>query len=266
MVMLDRAASHAQDVALIVEDEPGVATMLARHLTRAGFAVKEAASIADAMRRARETSPDILILDLGLSDGDGAEVCRRVREMPSIGDVPILVLTARDEVTTKVMLFALGADDYVVKPIEPVELVARVHALMRRRQDQRVTRRVGPLRVALATGDAWIEERQLELTTGERSVLVQLARSYPALTPRAALDHVPWREGEVSSNVTEVLVGRLRQKIAAAGGGVEIRVVRRAGYVLRPIATVGVSYETATGVPGIPVRDGPARRSGPRRS
>lgn len=263
---LDRAAAHTQDVALIVEDEPGVAKLLGRHLTRAGFVVKDAASIAEAIRRVRETSPDILILDLGLSDGDGAEVCRRVREMPSIGDVPILVLGARAEVTTKVMLFALGADDYVVKPIEPAELIARVHALMRRRQHQRVTRRIGALRVALPTGDAWIAERQLELTAGERSVLVQLARSYPALTPRVTLDHVPWREGEVSSNVTEVLVGRLRQKIAAAGGGVEIRAVRRAGYVLRPTATAGVSQEAAAGDPGIPSRDGPARRSGARRA
>ncbi len=227
----------------MVEDDPGVAAMLRRHLTRAGFLVHEAASVTDAMRRARETSPDIVILDLGLSDGDGAEVCRRIRDMPTIGDAPILVLTARDEVTTKVMLFALGADDYVVKPCEPIELVARVHALLRRRSEQRITRRVGPLRVALATGDAWLDDTQLDLTQGERTVLVQLARSYPALAPRAALDRVPWREGQASSNVTEVLVGRLRQKLGAAGGGVEIRAVRRAGYVLRPIQP---SVEVAT--------------------
>jgi DNA-binding response OmpR family regulator len=235
--------THQQDIALVVEDDPGVAAMLRRHLTRAGFLVHEAASVTDAMRRARETSPDIVILDLGLSDGDGAEVCRRIRDMPTIGDAPILVLTARDEVTTKVMLFALGADDYVVKPCEPIELVARVHALLRRRSEQRITRRVGPLRVALATGDAWLDDTQLDLTQGERTVLVQLARSYPALAPRAALDRVPWREGQASSNVTEVLVGRLRQKLGAAGGGVEIRAVRRAGYVLRPIQP---SVEVAT--------------------
>ncbi len=235
-------STHQQDIALVVEDEPGVAAMLRRHLTRAGFVVYEAASVGEAIRRAGETSPDIVILDLGLADGDGAEVCRRIREMPAIGDSPILVLTARDEVTTKVMLFALGADDYVVKPCEPVELIARVHALVRRRLDQRVTRRIGPLRVALATGDAWLGDTQLDLTTGERSVLVQLARSSPALTPRAALDRVPWREGGASSNVTEVLIGRLRQKVSAAGGGVEIRAVRRSGYVLRPIsAAVGVT-------------------------
>lgn len=233
---------QGNEAALVVEDDPAVSTMLRRHLVRAGFVVHDAATVADAMRRASEAAPSIVILDLGLADGEGAEVCRRIREMPSIGDIPILVLTARDDVNTKVMLFALGADDYVVKPCEPVELVARMQALLRRRSDPRVVRRIGPLRVALATGDAWIEEQQLELTTGERSVLVQLARSYPSLTPRGALDSAPWRKNDATSNVTEVLVGRLRQKIAAAGGGVEIRAVRRAGYVLRPTqANVGVA-------------------------
>jgi DNA-binding response OmpR family regulator len=228
-----------QDVALVVEDEPGVATMLRRHLTRAGFVVKDVQSVAEALRRAVDLTPAVIILDLMLADGDGAEVCRRVRDMPSIGDVPILVLSARDDTATKVLLFALGADDFVVKPIDPIELVARVHALLRRRGGERTTRRVGPLRVALATGDAWIEQQQLELTNGERSLLVQLARSYPALAPRETLDRMPWRGGDSASNVTEVLITRLRHKLVAAGGGVEIRAVRRAGYLLRPTPAGG---------------------------
>jgi DNA-binding response OmpR family regulator len=186
-----------------------------------------------------ETSPDVVLLDLGLPDGDGADVCRAIRNMPVIGDVPILVLSGSSAMSTKLLLFALGADDYVLKPCEPMELVARVHALLRRRGEQRVMRRVGPLRVALATGDAWLAERPLELTTGERSVLVQLARAFPGVTSRATLDNVPWRSGEAGSNVTEVLVGRLRRKISAAGGGVEIRAVRRSGYVLRPESAIG---------------------------
>jgi two-component system response regulator PhoP len=97
-------------------------------------------------------------------------------------------------------------------------------------------RRVGPLRVALATGDAWVQETPLDLTTGERSILIQLARAFPGVTAREALDRVPWRAADVGSNVTEVLVGRLRRKIDDAGGGVEIRAIRRSGYVLRPSA------------------------------
>jgi DNA-binding response OmpR family regulator len=93
------------------------------------------------------------------------------------------------------------------------------------------------LRIALATGDAWLAERQLELTNGERAVLIELARAYPGLTARTALDRRPDQEHDVTSNVTEVLVARLRRKIAAAGGGIEINAVRRAGYVLRAMTT-----------------------------
>jgi DNA-binding response OmpR family regulator len=107
---------------------------------------------------------------------------------------------------------------------------------MRRGADRRTLRRIGPLRVALSTGDAWLAERQLDLTNGERSVLVELARAYPGLTARTALDRRPDQEHEVTSNVTEVLVARLRRKIALAGGGVEIHAVRRSGYVLRVVA------------------------------
>ncbi len=221
------------EVALIVEDDERVSAMLRRHLVRGGFIVYAASSAAEALRRVVETAPSVIILDLGLGDADGSTVCTRIRQLPSTGDVPILVLTARDDVNTKVLLFALGADDYVVKPCEPAELIARVHALLRRGSEQRLVRRIGPLRVALATGDAWLGEEQLDLTGGERSVIVQLARSFPALTPRHALDRLPWRGREATSNVTEVLVGRLRGKLSAAGGGVEIRAVRRAGYVLR---------------------------------
>jgi len=227
-----------QESVLVVEDDRAVSSMLRRHLVRAGFIVHEARSVAETLRRAADTSPSLVLLDLGLADGDGAEVCRHIREMPAIGDVAILVISARDAVATKVALFALGADDYVVKPFEPAELIARVRALLRRRSDPRVVRRIATLRVALATGDAWIDDRQLDLTAGERAVLIQLARAHPSLTPRAALDRAPWRQADVTSNVTEVLIGRLRQKIAAAGGGVEIHAVRRSGYVLRPATNV----------------------------
>jgi len=120
---------------------------------------------------------------------------------------------------------------YLVKPCEPDELIARVRDLVRGRRTDRLVRRIGPLRVDLATGDAWIGARALELTAGERAILSTLARAYPSVAQRAALDRLPWRAAnDVSSNVTEVLVARLRHKLAAAGGGVAIRSVRRTGY------------------------------------
>jgi two-component system OmpR family response regulator len=221
--------------ALLVEDDPEVAATLRAQLLLAGFVVHEARSEREAVRRVEELAPDVVILDLALDGGAGAAACRRIRELASAGDVPLLVLSPQDDVSTRVALFDLGADDIVAKNCDPSELLARVRAILRRGADRRTVRRIGPLRITLATGDAWLAERQLELTNGERAVLIELARSYPGLTARTALDRRPDQEHDVTSNVTEVLVARLRRKIAAAGGGVEINAVRRAGYVLRPL-------------------------------
>ncbi len=221
--------------ALLVEDDPQVAATLRRHLVRAGFIVHEAHGEREAVRRADEITPDVVVLALGKGQGSGA--LRRIRELTTSGDVPLLVLSAVQDVTTKLALFDLGADDVVENTCDPAELIARVRAILRRGTDRRAVRRIGPLRIALATGDAWLAEQQLELTSGERGVLIELARAYPGLTARAALDRRPDQAHDVSSNVTEVLVARLRRKIAAAGGGIEINAVRRAGYVLRPMTT-----------------------------
>jgi two-component system OmpR family response regulator len=223
--------------ALLAEDEPQVAAALRGHLVRAGFVVHEARSEREAVRRVEELAPDVVIVDLALEHGAGAATCRRIRELASVGDVPLLVLSPQDDVSTRVALFELGADDIVAKTCDPTELLARVRAILRRGADRRTVRRIGPLRITLATGDAWLAERQLELTNGERAVLIELARAYPGLTARTALDRRPDQEHDVTSNVTEVLVARLRRKIAAAGGGIEINAVRRAGYVLRPMTT-----------------------------
>ena len=221
--------------ALLVEDDPQVAAALRGHLLRAGFVVHEARSERDAVRCAEEVAPDVVILDLALQDGTGATACRRIRELASVGDVPLLLLSQQEDVSTRLALFELGADDIVAKTCDPSELLARVRAILRRGADRRTVRRIGPLRITLATGDAWLAERQLELTNGERAVLVELARAYPGLTARTALDRRPDQDRVVSSNVTEVLVARLRRKIAAAGGGIEINSVRRSGYILRPM-------------------------------
>jgi DNA-binding response OmpR family regulator len=228
---------QAPRTALLVEDDPQVLAALRSHLLRAGFVVHEAGSEREALRCAQEIAPDVVILDLALDGGAGAAACRRIRELASVGDVPLLVLSAQDDVSTRVEVFDLGADDIVARTCDPTELLARVRAILRRGADRRTVRRIGPLRITLATGDAWLAERQLELTNGERTVLVELARAYPGLTARTALDRRPDQEHDVTSNVTEVLVARLRRKIAAAGGGVEINAVRRAGYVLRPMTT-----------------------------
>ena len=216
--------------ALVIED-PLFSSVITPQLVRAGFVVQQAHDEDDAIDRASEGSPDVVILDLVLDSGPGPGVCARLRALPATADVPILALTEGDDVATKVRLLEIGCDEYLVKPCEPDELIARVRDLVRRRRTDRLVRRIGPLRVDLATGDAWIGARALELTAGERAILSTLARAYPSVAQRAALDRLPWRAAnDVSSNVTEVLVARLRHKLAAAGGGVAIRSVRRTGY------------------------------------
>lgn len=221
--------------ALLVEDDPQVAATLRSDLARAGFVVHEARTERDAVRRAEAIAPDVVILDLALAEGGGVVACRHIRELASVGDVPLLVLSAQLDVETKIALFEVGVDDIVSRTCDPSELMARVHAILRRGADRRTMRRIGPLRITLTTGDAWLAERPLDLTNGERAVLIELARAYPGLTARTALDRRPDQDHDVSSNVTEVLVARLRRKIAAAGGGIEINAVRRSGYVLRPM-------------------------------
>lgn len=227
--------------ALVIDDDAARAAILRRQLARAGFVVHTRATAADALHRIAQTTPSVVILDLTFPDTEGADLCVKIRELHAQGDVPILCLSGTADLATKLRLFALGVDDYVIRPCDPMELVARLHALLRRQGDQRAMRRVGPLRVALGTGDAWLSETRLELTAGERSVLAHLARAFPGASPRSTLDRAPWRTGDSASNVTEVLIGRLRRKIERAGGGVEILSIRRSGYVLRPRGAVSVT-------------------------
>jgi|SRR5438309_634406 len=216
---------------LVVKDDPSMSSLAPRRLRHAGFVVHEAQSADEGIRLASDTWPDVVILDMLVDKGPATIVCERLRDSPETADLPILALAARDNVATRVGLLELGCDDCLAKPYETDELIARVHMLLRRRPDGRLVRRIGSLRVQLASGDAWIGARVLELTAGERAILSTLARAYPSVAHRAALDRLPWRAADdVSSNVTEVLVARLRQKLAAAGGGVEIRTVRRTGY------------------------------------
>lgn len=229
---MTQGAALAYESLLLVEDDQALADMLRRHLGRAGFLVHAAATERDAIRRAQEVAPDAVILDLALAQGDGSSVCTWLRGRRETADTPVLVLSARDDVRTKVDLLTGGADDYVTKPCDPQELIARVRGLIRRREGPRALRRIGDLQVAVATGDAWVGDRVLDLTAGERRVLSILVRDHPSLTRRASLEGA--HDGpSPASNVAEVLIARLRRKLAGAGSRVRIRPVRGAGYVLR---------------------------------
>lgn len=230
-----RSYEPATRTALIVEDDDAVRRMVERHLVRAAFAVRSAAGECEAIRLADGT--DVAIVDLGLLDGSGLSLCERLREGPLTDAMPIVVLTARDDLETKLRLFAAGADDYLTKPFEPLELLARIEAAIRRADPKQAWRRIGPLAVHPA-GDAVLRGSPIPLTAAERAVLGGLAARFPATVAQAELRSGAWaRSGVTSDNVVEVVVGRIRRKLAAAGGGVEVQAVRRAGYVLRISAT-----------------------------
>jgi two-component system cell cycle response regulator CtrA len=175
----------------------------------------------------------VAIVDLGLAQGSGAALCESIRGARATAAIPIIVLSAHGDLETKLRLFSAGADDYVTKPFEPLELLARIDAVVRRSAPRSVTRQIGPLEVS-DSGDVLVNGDALVLTAAERDVMSRLAASYPGAASHESLRNGPWRRSDASSdNVVEVVIARIRKKLAAAGGGVELHSIRRAGYVIR---------------------------------
>jgi DNA-binding response OmpR family regulator len=217
--------------ALVVEDDLAVQRMLERHLVRAGYRVRGVTGARAALAVAGDV--DVAVVDLALAEGSGDALCEQLRAGPATASLPLIVLTARDDLATKLRLFAAGADDYLTKPFEPLELLARLEAHGRRAGPARGWRRIGPLEVS-AAGDALLRGAPLTLTAAEREILAHLAAQHPGAAAHEALRRGAWRRSDQSTdNVIEVIVARIRKKLAAAGGGVEIHAVRGAGYVLK---------------------------------
>ncbi len=202
---------------LIVEDDDDVAMMttFAIRMTWPDCRVTVAADGVEALRRFAEASPDLVILDVQIPAPDGFEVCRRMRE---VSGVPILMLTVRESTLDKVRALDLGADDYVTKPFDYLELVARLRALLRRAQDGRVAARsvltVGDVTLDGETHEARIRDQVVRLTATECRLLEELMR-HPgvALSHRHLLDQV-WGPGYASDpSYLKVFVRRLRQKL-----------------------------------------------------
>jgi len=218
---------------LIVDDDTRITDLLRRILAYEGYSITVAASGTEALDRSLERPPDLVVLDIMLPGLDGLEVTRRLR---AAGDhVPILMLTARDAVADRVHGLEIGADDYLVKPFAPEELVARVKALLRRTQEEQheVLRYVD---VELDTGTrvAHRGAREIELSPTEYELLALfLRRPRQVLTREIILDRVWGIDFEGSSNVMEVYVGYLRAKLEAEGERRLIHTVRGVGYVFK---------------------------------
>jgi two-component system, OmpR family, response regulator MprA len=219
---------------LVVDDDRRITNMLRRALRAEGYDVRTANDGAEGLTRARERQPDLLVLDLLMPGIDGLEVCRRLREE---GDVPILILTAKDETEDRVRGLDTGADDYLVKPFDLDELLARVRALLRRRdsREQRVLH-FADLALDLTSRVATRGDEKLEaLTTREFELLAYfMRRPREVLSQEQILDRV-WEGEDINpgSNVLHVYIGYLRSKLEVRGMPRLIQTVRGVGYVLR---------------------------------
>ena len=217
---------------LVVEDDNEIAQVLQRSLRLDGYDVRIAGDGEAALDQAAAYHPDLVILDLGLPKIDGIEVARRLR---AADDVPILMLTARDAVESRVEGLDSGADDYLVKPFERQELLARLRALLRRRPPRgSASLVVGDLSLNPDTHEVMRGERTVELTQREFELLEYLMRNERIVVPRQRLLEEVWGyDPFATTNTIEVFVSNLRRKLESGGEARLLHTIRGAGYVLR---------------------------------
>ncbi len=217
---------------LVVEDDEEIVQVLQRSLRLEGYEVRASLDGEAALADADAFSPDLVVLDLGLPRVDGIDVARALREK---GDVPILMLTARDGVEQRVEGLDAGADDYLVKPFERQELLARMRALLRRRPPRgSASLVVADLSLNPDTHEVKRGERDIELTQREFELLEYLMRNERIVVPRQRLLEEVWGyDPFATTNTIEVFVSNLRRKLEAEGEPRLLHTIRGAGYVLR---------------------------------
>ncbi len=217
---------------LVVEDDEEIAQVLQRSLRLEGYEVKLALDGQVALDIAGAFNPDLVILDLGLPKVDGLEVAKQLR---AHDDVPILMLTARDAVESRVEGLDSGADDYLVKPFERQELLARLRALLRRRPPRgSASVVVGDLSLNPDTHEVKRDDRDVELTQREFELLEYLMRNERIVVPRQRLLEEVWGyDPFATTNTIEVFVSNLRRKLESGGEARLLHTIRGAGYVLR---------------------------------
>jgi DNA-binding response OmpR family regulator len=217
---------------LVVEDDDEIAQVLQRSLRLDGYEVRVAGDGLKALEEANAFLPDLVILDLGLPKLDGIDVAKHLRERD---DTPILMLTARDAVEARVEGLDSGADDYLVKPFERQELLARLRALLRRRPPRGAAQLVvGDLMLNPDTHEVTRADRAVDLTQREFELLEYLMRNERIVVSRQRLLDEVWGYDPFSvTNTIEVFVSNLRRKLEAGGEPRLLHTIRGAGYVLR---------------------------------
>jgi len=215
---------------LIIDDDARLNALLIEYLGRFGFSVKAVAHPREGLRELKAELPDLVILDIMLPEMDGLAVCRKIRETTR---VPIIMLTARGDVADRIVGLEMGADDYLPKPFEPRELVARIQAVLRRgsTEDEEIAR-IGPLEVNRTTRTARLAGQTLNLTTAEFELLGFLVRNRGrVMTRERIMDETKGIDWEAYDRSIDVLVSRLRQKLEDdPKQPTFIRTIRGVGY------------------------------------
>jgi two-component system response regulator QseB len=219
--------------ALIVEDQERLAALIAAGLRRAGFAADQAASLDDAEEALGAAKFDLILLDLGLPDGDGMRWLKSARERGLV--TPVLIVTARGELEDRVGGLDTGADDYVTKPFEMDELLARCRALVRRPHDTLASiLRAGDVALDTVVRRVEVAGRDAEFGKRETDILEALLRRPGRVVTREDLEQRIYGFGEeVTPNALEVAVSRIRKKLADSGSALVIHTVRGVGYYLK---------------------------------
>jgi two-component system, OmpR family, alkaline phosphatase synthesis response regulator PhoP len=220
---------------LVVDDEPNIADLVELYLRREGFRVVKAGTGEDGVKAVTDHRPRLVVLDVGLPDIDGLEVCRRLR---ATSPIPVIFLTARDTEIDRVLGLELGADDYVTKPFSPAELVARVKAVLRRTEGGAAAAadivRAGTVEIDIGRREVRVDGEAVPFTTKEFDLLRFLGeRPGLALSRQQILDGVWGYDWFGDARTVDVHIAQVRKKLE---GGVRIDTVRGVGYRLDPKA------------------------------
>jgi len=230
--MMDNLAAPKVTKVLIVEDEPAQLQMTRKALESHGtFHLAFAQNVQEAFQRLTEELPDLIVMDLGLPDGDGLDVTRRLREEERTRWVPVIILTGRSTIVDKITGLEVGADDYLTKPFDPGELVARVRAVLRRKQS------LGPVtdfesngfKISADRRQVWLNDTAVAMTPKEFDLLLMMVSKRGAVVTREDISQVIWgKTAEESARTLDTHIWRLRSKLGDFADRIET--VGKNGY------------------------------------
>ena len=219
---------------LVIEDEPDIRKTLEYNLTREGFEVYGCGSIKEAKKLIANPNFSIILLDLMLPDGSGLDLCREVKSDSTTQDIPIIILTAKDDEVDKVVGFELGADDYVTKPFSVRELILRVKAILKRNNKTvstplEINRNFGSLKMDIESHEVFIDDEEVVLTALEFKLLNQLVERRGRVQTRDQLLSDVWGySADITTRTVDTHIKRLREKLGTMGKYVQT--IRGVGY------------------------------------